>query len=403
MDTSTLVSSITNDHQTQDLLNSYGLKGHKVTWEDTARNKGSCWGPNISDMTLFADGQLMPVIRKPNFSDVTDDVSVDKFKLRVGNEKKGAPSKVVGVIEYLKNLSSYTDNTHNVDLSRPEDTVVLTSSQCCVLPVQKGSSTEFCLQLFNYQSYEDNPAVLVILASKDGTSAQIVERKTQKLFFNDNGDARWFKAERLQDYRTRKTGVEQKKVESFTEMKGEEKLENVIMMLQIPLKVKPSSRGGFGMQDGFCPELMLCASKGPVYRSMNVKKKRVRGVGMDMGMLGLGKKDGKFVGTKDLTLERDTRFPIRCTFQYYRVTDENFISEHDVQDIQKQLSQAHEMAVASGSLVTNEDTKRVTEPDLKNPVPTDNPFGKLDEREYLEKLSKTATDVWGQEAIATFI
>ena len=53
------VSNIVLNKQTQDLLHSYGLKAHSVTWEDTGRYKGSCWGPNISDMTLIvnSDGQ----------------------------------------------------------------------------------------------------------------------------------------------------------------------------------------------------------------------------------------------------------------------------------------------------------------------------------------------------------
>lgn len=34
------------------LLYSYGYDIMDVTWEDTARNKNSCYGSNISDMTL---------------------------------------------------------------------------------------------------------------------------------------------------------------------------------------------------------------------------------------------------------------------------------------------------------------------------------------------------------------
>ncbi|MCK5842939.1 MAG: hypothetical protein KAH31_12260, partial [Candidatus Sabulitectum sp.] len=30
----------------------FGLDVVNVTWEDTGRYEGSCWGPNISDMTI---------------------------------------------------------------------------------------------------------------------------------------------------------------------------------------------------------------------------------------------------------------------------------------------------------------------------------------------------------------
>ena len=191
-----VVANIVSDRSTTQLLNRYGLKAHSITWEDTARTKDSCWGPNISDMTLVVkDGKrLMPVIRKPNFADVTDDVPIETFRVRVGNEKGGDTSKVLSLREYIENLALYTDSAPDVDLYCTEmDANILTSSQCCVIPVTEGTS-DFAVQLFNYQSYDNNPAVLVILAAKDGTSAQIVEKSNQKLFFNDKGIARWFSA-----------------------------------------------------------------------------------------------------------------------------------------------------------------------------------------------------------------
>lgn len=59
-----------------------------VTWEDTGRYKGSSVGPNISDMTLTVGNENLPVIRMPNFSDVTADLPIDKFFVTVGNEVK---------------------------------------------------------------------------------------------------------------------------------------------------------------------------------------------------------------------------------------------------------------------------------------------------------------------------
>ena len=68
-----------------------------VTWEDTGRFKGSCVGPNISDMSIQVQLQdprtqqyhltCMPVIRFDNFSDKSADIDPRQFFLLVGNEK----------------------------------------------------------------------------------------------------------------------------------------------------------------------------------------------------------------------------------------------------------------------------------------------------------------------------
>jgi hypothetical protein len=384
----TIVSNITSHHSTKDLLHAHGLNSTSVTWEDTGRSKGSCWGPNISDMTLvLKDGaRLMPVIRKPNFSDVTYDTPIDSFRLLVGNEKAGTKNKIISLKDYLSNLSTYCpDARSNVNLYNKRDSVILTSTQCCILPVEKGKKTEFAVQLFNYQSYNDNPAVLVILVSKNGTSTQILQTSNQKLFFNDKGTARYFDVERLEDVRERR-GEAKTRVDSFKEMNKEEKLDNTIMMIQVPLVAKERP-------DHFGMARTVNCSDTPL------KKK---GRGMDMGQLGLGSESGAFVGTKGLELIRDTRFPIRCTFQYYRVTDEDYISEKNIVDIAAQLSQVANVSVASGSLVIGDKTDRKTESDLDQPNVTDFHFGKLDQRDYLQQLHKEATVTWENQTMGTF-
>jgi hypothetical protein len=378
-----LVSSIVSDKSTQDLLHSYGLNASHITWEDTGRSKGSCWGPNITDLTMLVkqDRRLMPVIRKPNFGDLTHDVPIEAFRLCVGNESS-VPSegRVVSLKDYLSNLQAYCpDVTTPTSLLDARDSVILTSTQCCVLPVKKGSKTEFALQLFNYQSWDQDPAVLVILVTKDGTSAQVLGKSNQTLFFNASGKGHWLSAERLEDSRERR-GVQKTRVDSFKEMKSEEKLENTILMIQVPLVTTSRPRGEFCMsnylekagaaydgsedecgvylssEDAKPAKLKCCAAAVP------------RSRGMDMGQVGIGSEDGPFIGTKGLKLVRDTRFPIRCTYQYYRVTDENSISEKNIADIAEQLNQVVQASVATGSLVLNPESGRKTEPVLK-PAP----------------------------------
>jgi hypothetical protein len=410
MSTNKIVSSITSDNTTQQLLKKHGLNASKVTWEDTARNKGSCWGPNISDMTLeLSSGNTMPVIRKPNYSDVTVDIPLSSFTVIVGNES-GSELKSVPLEEYLKNIKLYTDNTHDIDLLRYDkegketktetktekdtrtendqtvttttvttvttettsnnrtmtDTDVLTSTQCCVLPCDKEGNVDFNVRLYNYQSRDGDPAVLVIMVSNLGTSAQIVGSSTQAIYFNDNGTAKNFNVERLQFDRKKKTGVEQEKVKSFKEMEHEEHLSNALMLIQVPLKQKPPVTRSFNQTGGdyfnggcdsdyeleacVCFGSDMCGDAGGGSRAIH-KKINKTSVGMDMGVISTGVDQGEFTGTQDQELERDYRFPIRCTMQYYRVTDEDNINEHDATDIKEQLETLYNVSDAKGSLV----------------------------------------------------
>ncbi|MCH8342091.1 MAG: hypothetical protein IIA51_11125, partial [Chloroflexi bacterium] len=157
-----------------------GLDLINVTWEDTGRYYDSAVGPNISDMTIQVQHQdpitgeyvltLMPVIRYPNFTDRTADISPDKFYLLVGNEY-GEDLKRVTLAEYLDNFRKYLSDPgswggHRSSLLAPRDTHVLVSAQAAFLPVPRQGEATFNPVIFNYQSYAGDPAVLTIIASR---------------------------------------------------------------------------------------------------------------------------------------------------------------------------------------------------------------------------------------------
>ncbi len=362
-----VVSRLTDDMSTIRLLKAHGLNANTVSWEDTGRSKGSCLGPNISDMTLVVkdSNALMPVIRKPNFADVTHDVPIETFN--VNHE---------GTVKSLKAL------LEELNLYDARDSVVLTSSQCCVLPVEFGKKTQFAVQLFNYQSRSEDPAVLVILASKNGTSVQVLDSSNTKLFFDDLGTAKWFSVERLENVRIR-AGEQKTRVDSFKEMKTAEILDNRLMMIQVPLKQKPRSheRSYYGGVQECCAftnedcEEESCDGGADlfgdtvVYRSANlgIPKGLALPRGMDMGQIGLGDSAGPYTGVGSTVLTRDSALPIRCTFQYYRVTDAGKLDEKSILDIKEQLEQSLKAATAQGSLVLNPDSGRLTEPVLAKP------------------------------------
>src|SRR6185503_13655691 len=92
------------------------------------------------------------------------------------------------------------------------DSSVLVSAQAAFLPVPQQGQAEFNPVLFNYQSYQGDPAVLVIVATREGTSATIIDNTRdsfqsgfswgQQLFFNQNGQRAGFTGERLSDFET---------------------------------------------------------------------------------------------------------------------------------------------------------------------------------------------------------
>ena len=201
-----------SNSQAQRLAKQLGLNILNVTWEDTGRYKNSAVGPNISDMTIQVQHRdprtqtnrlhLMPVIRHPNFSDKTADVRLDRFFLKVGNEK-GASLRKVSLKEVLKDPRRYLHQPNSwtgrqTSLLAPRDTHALVSAQASFLPIPQGGKAEFNPVLFNYQSYAGDPAVLTILATREGTSMTVIDNKRdgfaagqtwgQRLFFNQNGN-----------------------------------------------------------------------------------------------------------------------------------------------------------------------------------------------------------------------
>jgi len=96
--------NMVNDQEGQKLARRHGLQILNVTWEATARFKGSAVGPNISDMTLQVQRQVpgtgryelscLPVIRYPNFSDLSADIAPDHLFVLVGNQKGSTLEKI---------------------------------------------------------------------------------------------------------------------------------------------------------------------------------------------------------------------------------------------------------------------------------------------------------------------
>ena len=353
-----------------DLFNSSGYNIQKISWEDCARDKNSCIGPNISDMTLITkDGKLMPMIRKPNFSDVSHDINIDKFNLPTN--KKG----IVGLKDFLENIGEYANNDKLGSMYLDRDEKILTQNQCCILPCNVNDRVEFGVQLYNYQSSRDNPAVLTILVSNKGTSVQIIENKTI-LYHNNSGSAHYYKAKRLGDVREERGAKTNEAVKDFKQMTDTELLENTLMIIQIPLLYTKPERNKMKYEnltlgelsstfhiDGNPHKISKSCSKGVSknYNALNNSKDN-----FDMGNISVGSYASKYLGTKDSKFERDEKYPIRCTYQYYRLSDTSTLSEDSIQNITEQLNNIGSLSESYGSLV-HSTTDRVTEPTPTEP------------------------------------
>ncbi len=372
------LSAIFKDKQLNQYAHKHGLVINSTSWEDTARTKNSCYGPNISDMTLVVnDFDKMPMIRKPNYQDITTDMKAESFLLPIGNEND-TPLKRISLKQYLENASEYLSNPLAENLyCKERDEAILTSAQFCIVP----ENENFTVQLFNYQSHYGDPAVLVILMSQDGTSAQCVVERNQKIYFNKNGRSFDFSAKRLSEDR------KERKVEDLTaKMTKDEQEKNALFIFQVPLKQQHKYRGyvsgssfACNMQPAGCapppyvqelcsyqepePEEEVCDLSFELFEEVNERhvEKKIKHKGIEHAILALGNDKGKFSNYENYKLQRDPQYPIRCTIQFYQVTDTLAIKEEQFQFFNEKINSIYKSGEAMGSLVVDRDQGRKTE------------------------------------------
>ena len=373
------------DAEANALAERFGLNVLDVTWEDTGRFHNSAVGPNISDMTIQVQQQdprsgdyhlhLMPVIRHPNFSDLTADIPIDQFFLLAGNER-GEGLQRVSLQDFLGNVRQYLSQPDSWagtgrSLLADRDTHVLVSAQACFLPIPQGGIAQFNPVLFNYQSYPGDPAVLTILATREGSSVTIIDNQRdgfdagftwgQRLFFNQNGERASLTGQRLSDFQAAAEGAEVNPADpdsaNIAEAAEEEGL-NMVMLIQVPLKQREPFREN-EMVQGAVP-LNAAVEDGIDFYS-----------DVEEAVIGHGEVEGPFTEIDGLEIERDPDFPIRVTVQFYKGTSNGVVSESDLSAIHQQISRVYDDADYVGSLVLDGDTGRPTEYDGPKEEPED--------------------------------
>jgi len=357
-----------NDESVQSLARKHGLHVLDVTWEDTARFDFSAVGPNISDMTIQVQHNIpdseqyelscMPVIRYPNFTDLSGDISPDEFFLLVGNEKE-QPLKKITLRELLGNLRAYLHDPQswkgrrNSLLADDRDSHVLVSAQACFLPIPQEGIAEFNPVLFNYQSRARDPAVLAILATREGTSVTVIDNTRdgfeaggtwgQRLFFNQNGERASLTGQRKSDFLVDEAGTADSAADE--QPAADREGLNMVLLIQVPLKQKePTQFRGDMDIDG--TTVFCCLTEAS---------------DVEEAVIGHGKVEGPFTEIDDLEIERDDRYPVRVTVQFYRATSNGVVSETDMADIADQINKVYKQADYVGSLVVQARIGRPTE------------------------------------------
>jgi hypothetical protein len=354
------VAGMVSDGQTRRLVAARGLRLLNVLWEDTGRWEGSAVGPNISDVTIEVEAGgrrfLMPVIRYDNFTDKTGDVKLDRIFLPVGNQV-GQPLATISLRDFLAAPAEHASlprigQIRGGSLLAERDSHALVSAQHAFLPVPKDGKATFWPVIFNYQSYPKNPAVLTLLVTRQGTSMTIVDNQRdalgggswgQRLYFNQDGQKAPLIAERLQDVKARGTTANGEAAASL----GQDA--NLLMIIQVPLKQK-AARRSMAYAEGAgapAPTAMAADDDGapPAKRSSRGRSD------VDVAVLGHGPTEGPFTELDGLTIERDPRFPVRVTVQFYQATSNGVVSREDVDRMAAQIGRVYEKADYVGSLV----------------------------------------------------
>ncbi len=366
----TKTMGMVSDPTAQKLIQHHGLNIVNITWEDTGRYKNSSVGPNISDMSIQVEYEnpgkesrpqvaLMPVIRYPNFTDKTGDIDPRAFTLLVGNQN-GRALKRVSLYDFLKEPTRYLSDSSSWRgknrslLASKRDDKVLVSAQACFLPVPKKQNAQFNPVLFNYQSVSGDPAVLTILATREGTSVTIIDNKRdrfksgdtwgQRLFHNDNGQRASLTGERLSDYKSMPGEIVPTDANKALGM-------SMVLVIQIPLKQRHPLENE-----------MLGGEFSAVPMSPSASKMATRSRSdIEAAVIGHGVPEGPFTEIDDLAIERDERFPIRVTVQFYKATTNGMIDPQNVKQIAHEIESVYQQAENVGSLVVAGETGRPTE------------------------------------------
>jgi hypothetical protein len=245
----------------------------RVSWEDCQRSisaKGelSCWGNNISDVYIM-DKKKRPIytLRSENWNERLAVMSAPFLALVVGNESPSAHKalKSITLSQYLKSAGTYAGYAgvpSSTSLAHADmDAKVSVRFQAVFLPKEEKEDVEFTVAVYSYDTQtRADPQNLLLYCTSQGASLQQDGPGKEALYLHMNGSdgtvsSHWLKGI-VSEF---KVGQEQKETEASikeAQEKGHATAQhigvkqmkprcNVVMLVQIPLKKKQQSRGGY--------------------------------------------------------------------------------------------------------------------------------------------------------------
>jgi hypothetical protein len=212
--------------------------------------------------------------------------------------------------------------------------------------------------VFNYQSSREDPAVLTILATREGTSVTVIDNERdafssggvwgQRLFFNQGGDRASLSATRKSEFIAARDAAQQQESPSEPSEKEADEGLNMVLLIQVPLKQKPVMRR---RGDDCIVHYAMAAVPAACEEQSDVED----------AVIGHGDIEGPFTEIGGLEIERDPSYPVRVTVQFYKATSNGVASDEDIKAIRQQIDAVYANAQSIGSLVTQGETGRATE------------------------------------------
>ncbi len=353
--------------QDADLLlraSSYGLDIVNVAWEDTGRDIGSSLGPNISDVTLQVreplayeqfQTHLLPVLRYPNYADLTGDVAMDKIWVNIGNQSATSSVTAVPLREVLRDLRAYLSNPAELNSDGnfldTRDSHVLASAQHVFVPLPKTGAIEFNPVIYNYSSSANNPAVMTLLVTRQGTSVVAIENYSgdqsyqtwgQQLFFNNAGQRTALRAERQSAVVDRAESGGATSNDKGALAKGAD----MVMLIQVPIMHTAPPQPDYLQQPAAAGSVDEAAADTTAGAGPELERSDI-----ESAVVSKGSDLGPYVETKGLKLVRDPQFPIRVTVQFYKATSNGIVDDADLKAMKAEIDKVYNDADFVGSLV----------------------------------------------------
>src|SRR5579872_6219346 len=134
----------------------------------------------------------------------------------------------------------------------------------------------------------------------------------------------------------------------------------MVLLIQVPLKQKRP------MYEGKSDEDLTNTAPGTAMGPPLDDRSDV-----EAAVVGVSVEKEPYTEMAGLAIERDPRFPIRVTVQFYKATSNGVVSDNDLAEIAGQINKVYAQGDYVGSLVTEGMTERPTEYDGPKTQPPD--------------------------------